>query len=151
MKPENLFRRVHVAEQCVHGSGRYLVLQLGDLPLAGGIVLQMVQHDLGICQEGLGALQVLPQTLLPLHVPLTYLRTGHSTSFKLNSEQYRVYTDQFRTSFKLIPVQYRVHTDQYSTAFKLTSVHYRVHIDLSTLQSYLGTVVPDLITYGFAS
>lgn len=54
---------------------RHLVLQLGDLPLAGGVVLQVVQHDLGICQQGLGALQVLPEPLLGLQVPLAHLGT----------------------------------------------------------------------------
>lgn len=54
----------------------HLVLQLGDLPLAGRIVLQVVQHDLGVGQEGLGALQVLPQPLLRLDIPLADLEGG---------------------------------------------------------------------------
>lgn len=52
---------------------RYLVLQLGDLPLAGCIVLQVIQHDLGVCQQGLGTLQVFPEPLLRLQVPLAHL------------------------------------------------------------------------------
>jgi hypothetical protein len=42
----------------------YLILQLSNLPLAGGIVLQVIQHDLGICQQGLSALQIFPQPFL---------------------------------------------------------------------------------------
>lgn len=51
----------------------YLILELGNLPLAGCIVLYVVQHDLGISQQSLGSLQVLPQTLLGLYVTTSHL------------------------------------------------------------------------------
>lgn len=60
----------------VLGQVPHLVLQLGDLPLAGRVVLQVVQHDLGVGQEGLGALEVLPQPLLRLDIPLADLEGG---------------------------------------------------------------------------
>lgn len=52
-----------------------LVLELSDLSLAGSIVLQVIQHDLGISQQGLCALQILPQTFLCLHISMTHLKT----------------------------------------------------------------------------
>jgi len=55
------------------GGGGYLVLELGDLPLTGRVVLHVVQHDLGIGQQGLGPLQVLTQPLLRLNVHVTDL------------------------------------------------------------------------------
>lgn len=56
----------------------YLILELGDLPLAGCIVLYVVQHDLGVGQQSLGSLQVLPQTLLSLYVATSHLQNRHS-------------------------------------------------------------------------
>lgn len=55
------------------GGVLYLVLELGDLPLAGCVVLHVVQHDLGVSQQSLGSLQVLPQTLLCLNVAMSHL------------------------------------------------------------------------------
>ena len=54
----------------------YLILELGDLPLARCIVLYVVQHDLGVSQQSLGSLQVLPQTLLSLYVTTSHLENG---------------------------------------------------------------------------
>lgn len=51
----------------------YLVLELGDLPLAGRIVLNVVQHDLGVSQQRFGSFEVFPQTLLSLYVAASHL------------------------------------------------------------------------------
>lgn len=51
----------------------YLVLELGDLPLAGCVVLDVVQHDLGVSQQSFGSFQVFPQTLLSLYVTTSHL------------------------------------------------------------------------------
>lgn len=51
----------------------YLIFELGDLPLAGGVALQMVQHNLCISQEDFGSLQVFLEPLLRLHIPLAHL------------------------------------------------------------------------------
>lgn len=52
----------------------HLVLELGDLPLAGRVVLQVVQHDLRVGQQRLRPLQVAAQALLRLEVPLVGLQ-----------------------------------------------------------------------------
>lgn len=53
--------------------GMYLIFELSDLPLAGGITLQVVQHNLCISQKDFGSLQVFPEPLLCLHIPLAHL------------------------------------------------------------------------------
>lgn len=59
----------------------YLILELSNLPLAGSIVLYMVQHYLGISQQSLGSFQVLPQTLLSFYVPASHLKKKHNSCF----------------------------------------------------------------------
>lgn len=59
----------------------YLILELSNLPLAGSIVLYMVQHYLGISQQSLGSFQVLPQTLLGFYVPASHLKKKHNSCF----------------------------------------------------------------------
>lgn len=51
----------------------YLIFELGDLSLAGGIALQVVQHNLCISQKDFGSLQVSLQSLLCLHIPVAHL------------------------------------------------------------------------------
>lgn len=51
----------------------YLIFELGDLPLAGGITLQVVQHNLCISQKDFGSLQIFLQPLLRVHIPLAHL------------------------------------------------------------------------------
>lgn len=53
--------------------GAYLIFELGDLPLAGGVTLQVFQHYLRISQEDFCSLQVFLQPLLGLHIPLAHL------------------------------------------------------------------------------
>lgn len=51
----------------------YLIFQLGNLPLAGGVTFQVVEHNLCISQKDFGPLQVFLQPLLCLHIPLAHL------------------------------------------------------------------------------
>lgn len=51
----------------------HLIFELGNLPLARGVALQVVQHNLRICQEDFGPLQIFLQPLLSLHIPLANL------------------------------------------------------------------------------
>lgn len=51
----------------------YLIFQLGNLPLAWCVALQMVQHYLSISQKDFGPLQIFLQPLLRLHIPLANL------------------------------------------------------------------------------
>ena len=59
----------------------YLIFELGDLPLAGGVTLQVVQHNLCISQKDFGPPQVFLQPLLRLHIPLAHLN-GKAPLFK---------------------------------------------------------------------
>lgn len=51
----------------------YLIFQLGNLPLARCVALQVVQHNLSISQKDFGPLQIFLQPLLRLHIPLANL------------------------------------------------------------------------------
>lgn len=51
----------------------YLIFQLGNLPLARCVALQVVQHNLSIGKEDFGPLQIFPQPLFRLHIPLAHL------------------------------------------------------------------------------
>lgn len=51
----------------------YLIFELGNLPLARRVALQVVQHNLSISQKDFGPLQIFLQPLLSLHIPLANL------------------------------------------------------------------------------
>lgn len=51
----------------------HLIFELGNLPLARGVALQVVQHNLRIRQKDFGPLQIFLQLLLSLHIPLANL------------------------------------------------------------------------------
>lgn len=61
-KPKKAFKRM-----------AHLIFELGDLPLARGVALQVVQHNLRVRQKDFGPLQILLQPLLSLHIPLANL------------------------------------------------------------------------------
>lgn len=61
----------------------YLIFELGDLPLAGGITLQVVQHNLCISQKDFGPLQVFLQPLLCFHISLAHLNDKTHLSSKV--------------------------------------------------------------------
>lgn len=58
----------------------YLIFQLGNLPLVRCVALQVVQHNLSISQKDFGPLQIFPQPLLRLHIPLANLNDTPASS-----------------------------------------------------------------------
>lgn len=65
----------------------YLVFELSDLPLAGRVVLYVVQHDLSVRQQGFGSLQVFPQALLRLNVAASHLTSRVKGKSESNQDQ----------------------------------------------------------------
>lgn len=51
----------------------HLIFELSNLPLARGIALQVVQHNLRVRQKDFGPLQIFLQPLFSLHIPLANL------------------------------------------------------------------------------
>lgn len=89
----NLLRRSIVFNRVA-----YLIFELGDLSLAGGVTLQVVQHNLCICQQDFGSLQVFLQPLLCLHILLAHLKDKTLLSNQ-NCYTYSPHLLRFKSSF----------------------------------------------------